>query len=186
MMKLVWGKAADFQKSISAISVLIDAAEFVLEEDGMLLKATDPSQISMVDFRLEKKAFKEYSCEGKMRLGMDLDYLNQVMSRAKPTDILSLELSEDKSRLLVQFHGASSRKFQVPLIDISASNPPNPKIDFDATVKLKAAVLQDALKDASLISTHVSLGVDSDKFFVKYICYLYKCNWFGKRELRNT
>ncbi len=166
-MKLVLEKAADFQKSISAISVLIDEAEFILDENALLLKATDPSQISMVDFRLEKSAFKEYDVDGKMKLGLDLDYLNQVVSRAKSDDALSLELSEDKSRLLIEFSGVSTRKFQVPLIDISAAELPNPKIDFDAEVILKAAVLQDALKDAALISTHVSLGVDSDKFFVK-------------------
>ena len=166
-MKLVLEQAADFQKSISAISVLIDEAEFIVGESALLLKATDPSQISMVDFALAKDAFKQYEVDGIIKLGLDLDYLNQVISRAKGTDSLSLELSEDKSRLLVTFEGVSTRRFQVPLIDISAADLPNPKIDFDAEVKLKAAVLQDALKDASLISTHVSLGVDSDKFFVK-------------------
>ena len=166
-MKLVLEKAGDFQKSISAISVLIDEAEFIVGESELSLKATDPSQISMIDFKLDKGAFKEYLGEGIMKLGLDLDYLNQVMSRAKPDDSLSIELAEDKSRLLVQFKGSSTRRFQVPLIDISSSELPNPKIEFDAVVKLKAGILQDALKDASLISTHVSLGVGEDKFFVK-------------------
>ena len=166
-MKLVLEKASDFQKSISAISVLIDEAEFLLDENGLVLKATDPSQISMIDFKLGKAAFKEYSVDDKIKLGLDMAYLNQVTSRGKSDDLLSIELSEDKSRLVVQFKGSSSRKFQVPLIDISAAELPNPKIDFDATVKLKASVLQDALKDASLISSHVALGVENDRFFVK-------------------
>jgi len=166
-LKIVLEKAADFQKSISAISVLIDEAEFTLDENALLLKATDPSQISMVDFKMEKSAFKEYTIDSKMKLGMDLDYLNQIMSRAKSDDLLSIELNEDKSRLLVQFKGASTRKFQVPLIDISSAELPNPKIEFDATVKLRAGVLQDAFKDAALISTHISLGVESDSFFVR-------------------
>lgn len=165
-MKLVLETAGDFQKSISAISVLIDEAEFIVGEEGLVLKATDPSQISMVDFKLDKSAFKEYTTEGIIKLGMDLDYLNQIMSRAKADDMLSLEMSEDKSRIIVKFKGASTRKFQVPLIDVSQAELPNPKIEFDAVVKVKASVLQGALKDASLISTHVSLGVDSDKFFV--------------------
>jgi len=166
-MKLVLEKAGDFQKCISAISVLIDEAEFVVDNEAVALKATDPSQISMIDFLLPKKAFKEFDAEDKIKLGMDLDYLNQIMSRAKADDLLSLELNEDKSRLVIGFKGSSSRKFQAPLIDISAAELPNPKIEFDATVKLKAAILQDALKDAALISTHVSLGVDNDRFFVK-------------------
>ncbi len=166
-MKLVLEKAADFQKSIEAIAVLIDEAEFVIDENGMALKATDPSQISMVDFVLEKSAFKEFNAEGKVKIGLDLDYLRQIMSRAKADDELTLELDESKSRLNVSFKGASARKFNLPLIDISSAELPNPKIEFDAEVKLLASVLQDALKDASLVSSHVSLGVSGDNFVVK-------------------
>ena len=158
-MKLVLEKAGVFQKSIEAIAVLIDEAEFLIDEKGLALKATDPSQISMVDYLLEKKSFKEFEVEDKLKIGLDLDYLRQIMSRAKPDDQLTLDLDENKSRLNVNFKGASSRKFNLPLIDISSAELPNPKIEFDAEVKLLAGVLQDALKDASLVSSHVSIGV---------------------------
>ena len=66
-MKLVLEKAADFQRSIEAIAVLIDEAEFVIDEKGLALKATDPSQISMVDYLLEKSAFKHFDAKEKPR-----------------------------------------------------------------------------------------------------------------------
>ena len=158
---------SDFQKSIDAIAVLIDEAEFILDEKGLALKATDPSQISMVDFFLEKAAFKEFDVKEKAKIGLDLDYLRQIMSRAKPDDELTIGLDSDQNRLNVKFKGASTRKFNLPLIDISSAELPNPKIEFDAEIKLLASVLQDALKDASLISSHVSVGVEADKFVVK-------------------
>ena len=166
-MKLVLEKAGDFQKSVEAIAVLIDEAEFILDENGLALKATDPSQISMVDFLLEKKDFKEFDSKDKMKIGLDLDYLRQVMSRAKADDQLTIELDESKSRLNVRFKGASSRRFNLPLIDISGAELPNPKIEFDADIKILAGVLQDALRDASLVSSHVSLGVAENRFVVK-------------------
>lgn len=166
-MKLVLEKAGVFQKSIDAIAVLIDEAEFLIDENGLVLKATDPSQISMVDYVLEKKAFKEFDVPEKTKIGLDLDYLRQIMSRAKPDDELTLELDDSKSRLNVGFKGASSRKFNLPLIDISSAELPNPKIEFDVEVKLLASVLQDALKDAALVSSHVSIGVQEDRFVVK-------------------
>jgi len=166
-MKLVLEKAADFQKSIEAIAVLIDEAEFLIDENGLALKATDPSQISMIDYSLGKAAFKEFDSKDKIKIGLDLDYLKQIMSRAKSDDQLTIELDEGKSRLNLKFKGASSRKFNLPLIDISAAELPNPKIEFDVELKLLASVLQDALKDASLISSHVSIGVSDDKFVVR-------------------
>jgi len=166
-LKLVLEKAQDFQKSIDAIAVLIDEAEFVIDENGLALKATDPSQISMVDFVLEKSAFKEFDVSQKTKIGLDLDYARQVVSRAKPDDELTLELDQSKSRLNIMFKGTSTRKFNLPLIDISSADLPNPKIEFDVELKVLASVLQDALKDASLVSSHVSIGVSEDKFVVK-------------------
>ena len=166
-MKLVLEKAGDFQKSIDAIAVLIDEAEFILDEKGLALKATDPSQISMIDFFLEKAAFKEFDVKEKAKIGLDLDYLRQIMSRAKADDELTIELDSDQNRLNVKFKGASTRKFNLPLIDISTAELPNPKIEFDAEVKLLASVLQDALKDAALVSSHVSIGIETNKFIVR-------------------
>jgi len=166
-MQLVLEKAADFQRSVDAIAVLIDEAEFVLDENSLSLKATDPSQISMVNFLFEKKAFKRFEVKGTVKIGLDMDYLRQIMGRAKPDDELTIELDEGKSRLNVKFKGGSTRRFQVPLIDIGAAQLPNPKIEFEADIKLRAGLLQDALKDAALVSSHVSMGVAEDKFFVK-------------------
>ncbi|MEK6902166.1 MAG: hypothetical protein AABX02_01085 [archaeon] len=169
MMELVIERADVLKRSVDAIAVLIDEAEFEVSEKGLSLKATDPSQISMVDFEFEKKAFKKFHVDGVVRLGLDLEYLNQVMSRSKPADEVSLKLDDDSSKLSVTFRGTSTRTFSVPLIDISAGELPNPKIDFDATVKVKATVLQDALKDAGLLSTHLTLGAKQEMFFVKAV-----------------
>ena len=166
-MNLILEKAVDFKKCIDAISVLVDEAEFVIDENNFYLKATDPSQISMIDFVMAKSAFKEYKIDEKTKIGLDLDYLSQIMSRAKSDDALELSLDKDNSKLKITFKGKSTRKFSVPLIDISTTELPSPKIEFDAELKLKAGIIQDGLKDASLISTHIILGVKDDKFFMK-------------------
>lgn len=167
MVELVFARAEVFKKAIEAISVLIDEAEFKLDEKGLSLKATDPSQISMVDFKMDKSSFKTFSIDAPTRLGLDLNYLNQIMGRAKAGDEMHLLLEEENGRLLLTFKGEkgeSSRHFTIPLIDISSAELPNPKIDFDAEVTIRAGALQDGLKDASLISTHVSLAAANQSF----------------------
>ena len=165
-MELVLKDASVFKRSIEAISVLIDEAELVIKKDGLELKATDPSQISMVDFSMPKKAFEKFDAS-ETRLGLDLDYLNQVLSRVAAGDKLILELDEKKSFLNVSFKGKAERSFQVPLIDISASEVPTPKIDFDSELSINSGFLQGAFKDAALISSHITVGCDDKKFFVK-------------------
>ncbi|MFA5931287.1 MAG: proliferating cell nuclear antigen (pcna) [archaeon] len=165
-MELVLKNADVFKKSMEAISVLIDEAELVVSQNGLELKATDPSQISMVDFSLPKKAFTKFEAIDT-RLGLDLDYLNQVLSRAQSADELVLGLDEKKAFLTVTFRGSAERSFQVPLIDISSSDVPNPRIEFDSELVITAGFLQSAFKDAALISSHVVLGCNEEKFFVK-------------------
>ncbi len=165
-MELILSNAETFRKSIDAISVLIDEAELVVKSTGVELKATDPSQISMVDFSLPKSAFKKFSGE-EMRLGLDLDYLSQVLSRAQSGDELSLDVDEKKSSLVVSFKGHAERSFKVPLIDISTNEVPNPRIEFDAEIKINSSLLQNSLKDAALISTHITLAADEKAFYVK-------------------
>ncbi len=166
-MKLELANADVFRKSIGAISVLIDEAELVVDPAGLSLAATDPSQISMIDFSMEKSAFAHYETTGSQRLGVDIDYLNQIMGRAKASDALELELDEGQSRLRVALKGSSVSTFLISLIDIASAEVPKPKIQFEATVKISAQTLQDALKSASLISTHVTLGANANKFWIK-------------------
>ena len=165
MLELVLEEAGDFKRSIDAISVLINEAEFIVDENGLALKATDPSQISMIDFSLKKEAFKSYSVEGKAKLGVDLNHLSQIMSRAKAKDELSIRLDSATS-LKIGLKGASKRAFSVPLIDISSTELPTPKITFDAEVKVKADLLQDSFKDAALLSNHITLAVSDGKFIL--------------------
>ncbi len=165
-MELVLKDASIFKKSIEAISVLIDEAELVVKADGLELKATDPSQISMIDFSMPKSAFEKFESD-EIRLGLDLDYLNQILSRVQTGDELTLSLDDKKSFLEVEFNGKAKRSFQVPLIDISTSEVPSPKIEFDAELTINSSFLQHALKDVALISSHIIIGCEADKFYVK-------------------
>jgi len=166
-MKLVLDNAIQFKKAIDAVSVLIDEAEFVLTKEGLKLKATDPSQISMIDFKLPKKAFSEYNIEKETRIGLDLNYLSQILNRSKAGEKLILELDEKESMLKIQLKSGSARNFSVQLIDISSNDLPSPKVEFDAEIKANAGLIQEGLKDSVLVSTHVTLGVTSKNFFIK-------------------
>ncbi len=166
-MELVFEDAALFKKCVDGIAALVDEAEFVIDDKGLGLKATDPSQISLVDFFLPKKAFKQFKVKEQTKLGIDLNYFNQIMSRAKAGDALELSVSDDGSKLSIVFTGSSKRSFSIPLLDLNAAELPVPKIDFEGEVKVKADALQDSFKDAGLVSTHVLLSIEDDSFVVK-------------------
>ena len=58
-MKLVVQEAPALKNAIDSIVSLVEEGQFEIKEDGIHLKAMDPSQISMVSFHMPKSAFVE-------------------------------------------------------------------------------------------------------------------------------
>ncbi len=164
-MHILFENAEHFKKIVDSISGLIDEAEFVVSKEGLSLRAIDLSQISMVDFFMPKDAFLEYEVENT-KIGLDFNYLSKITSRAKAGDKLRIEIKEGKNTLTLCFEGDAKRKFQVPLLNLSVSEVNELKIDFDAKIKIDGSALQNALKDASLISDHLIFSAEEDKFQV--------------------
>jgi len=156
-----------FKECVDAIVTLIDEGEFSATNEGITLRAMDPSQIAMVDFELPKKAFEKYDLRGDLKIGLNLADLSRIMSRVRPGESITLKLDESASRLLLVFKGKSTRRFNLPLIDVPATVTKVPSIDFDAEVKINGGVLKESLKDASLVSSHVSLYANSEDFVIK-------------------
>ena len=59
-MKLVISDAKQFKQSIEAVVNLVDEGLFEVNENGLHLRAMDPSQIAMVDYLMPKAVFKEF------------------------------------------------------------------------------------------------------------------------------
>ncbi len=163
-MEIIFKSAKGFQKCISAISALIDEGEFFLSQDGLKLRAMDPSQIAMVDFLYPRNAFESASSDEE-KFGVNMSDFEKIMKRAKPDEKLILKAKEGE--LIITFKGKTTRKFTLPLMDLGGALPREPKIPFDATVKVYADFIKESLKDASLVSSHVILQATKDAFYIE-------------------
>lgn len=166
MFEVTITDASLFKKCVDAISTLIDEGEFTANEDGLSLRAMDPSQIAMVDFKLPKSAFEKYNVENT-KLGINLEDLATVMSRVRSGEKMEMTLDKGKARLNLVFKGQSTRNFVVPLLDLDANTPKEPKIEFESVAKLNGNFLKESLKDTQLVSSHVILEAKNDSFLVR-------------------
>ena len=167
MFELKIDDAKSFKDSIDAIATLIDESEFDVNEKGIFLRAMDPSQIAMVDFQMPKESFEKFDVPEQTKIGLNLDDLARIMSRVRPSENLTLKLDSTGSRLELIFKGKTTRKFNLPLLDIGSTTPKTPSIEFDARIKLNGNVLKEGLKDASLVSSHVVLDATEKGFEIK-------------------
>ncbi len=172
MIKLVIKEVKEFYKSIDAIGVLINEGLFTIDKEKFYLRATDASQVSLVDFVMPKDAFEEFivdfdkNPEEKISFGINISNLLQILAHSNTEDKLSLEIQEEKPTLHIQLLGKSKRTFVIPLIDVSDQQHPLPQIQYDVTVQISAEQLNAGIKDAGLFSSYLMFIVENNKFIL--------------------
>lgn len=163
----VKSKSSELWKNcIGAISNLIDEAAFRFTPEGVKMEAMDPSHVALVDFSLPSDSFEEYDVMKTQVLGVDLVEMDKVVSRAKSDDKFVIELDEEKNRLTLKFEGTSTRRFSLLLIEVGREEPPQPELDFTSSAKVLAGIVQDGLKDASLVADNVRFKTTEKKFIM--------------------
>ena len=153
-----------FKSAIGAISSFISEGNFRFNEKGLFFKAIDASQIVLVNYSIEKKLFDKYKVEPTF-IGLDLTELNKIVSRALSNDKLKIDIND--SELLLELEGDLSRKFTLPLIDVSEDEIKLPEQKYETIVTINSRIFKEALKDASLFGSSVVLKAKKDQFFIE-------------------
>ncbi len=148
------------------ISELVNEVNMRFYRDRIEIVAMDPANVAMVMFKLLSSAFSEYNVvEGKV-IGINLLNLTQILKRAKPTDVLSLEIDGDKNRLAVTLRGNSSKKFELGLLDIEEREQKIPNLKFTTKIETNSLIFNDAIEDMDVISDSLTFNAANDKFVI--------------------
>ena len=161
-MKLTLAEPKYLKDSISIISELVNETRIKVSNDGIELIAMDPANVAMVVFKLFPSAFTEYSVEKPVDVAVNLANLKQILRRANPTDMLTMELKENK--LQIQMKSASTRTFDLPIIDIEEKEQKVPELKFPISVQTSSMVLSEAVGDADTVAEAVSFLVEPGLF----------------------
>ncbi len=115
-------KADNLKEFIGTVGSLVDEAKLNVSEDGMQIKAVDPSHVAMIEANLIKSAFDSYETDA-VEMGIDIDKFKTVLAVAGKEDMVNLEKDDKLNRLVVSI-GNLTRA--MPLLDTSGM--PDPKV----------------------------------------------------------
>jgi proliferating cell nuclear antigen len=152
--------------SIATVAELIDETELHIKEYGLQMIAADRAVVVVVDFFMSRNIFNEYKYQEDTRIGVNLQNLLQILKRANDDDVLTLKLLDNK--IDITLRGQSTRKFVLPLIDISREEtPPLDKLDFSSSIVMNSDVLSSGIEDAELLTDSVIFTVTKDHLTLK-------------------
>ncbi len=165
--EIVFDGAKDFADLIATASNLIDEAAFKVTEEGISMRAMDPSRVVLIDLNLPESIFSKYEVEEEETVGgVNMDHFKKVLKRGKNKDTLILRKG-DENFLEVTFEGTAKRTFRLPLIEVEELELDLPELPFTAKVVVLGEVLKEAVKDASLVSDAMKFIARENEFTMR-------------------
>lgn len=159
-MKLTLAEPKFIKDSISTISELVSEARFQVTKDGLTLVAMDPANVAMVVFKLFSSCFVEYHIKEDVHLAINLANLKNVLKRIGATDLVTLSMTEDASKLVITISGKTTRTFSLPLLDIDEREQKIPNLQFGLKIVLPTEELTAAIEDMSIVSDSLAFSCD--------------------------
>ena len=162
-MRLTLAEPGYLKESISIISDLVNEARFRINENAMELVAMDPANVAMVVFKLLSSAFTEYDVKKETELAINLSNFKQILRRASPKDMLTLEMDAD-NRLKIELRSNTTRTFNLPIIELEEKEQKVPDLKFPVTVKTASGILNEAIADVDVVGESVAFIAEPKKF----------------------
>jgi len=160
-MKLTLAEPSILKESIVIISELVNEARFKVNKNGLEMVAMDPANVAMVIFKLLSSSFTEYAIKEDVELAINLQNLKQVLRRAKPNDMLTLEMQDNK--LSIQLRGKTTRTFSLPIIELEDREQRVPDLKFPVNITMPCEVLNDSVEDASIVAESLAFEAEKGK-----------------------
>ncbi|MFH1650461.1 MAG: proliferating cell nuclear antigen (pcna) [Candidatus Woesearchaeota archaeon] len=158
-MKLSLSEPRLLKDSVSIISDLVTEARFKVNKDAVELVAMDPANVAMVIYKLLGSSFVEYDVKEETSFAINLNDMKAVLRRAKPNDSLTLDVGD---KMTLTLKGTSTRRFELPLIEVEEKEQRIPDLKFDAEIQCESSVLSEAIDDMDIIGESVVFGIDKD------------------------
>jgi proliferating cell nuclear antigen len=107
-------------------------------------------------------SFTEYDVKKDVEIAINLSNLKQILKRAKPDDILSLELEDDK--LKIQLKSNTTRTFSIPIIDLEEKEQKIPELKFPIKIETSSTVFNEAIEDVDIVAESVAFIGEPKRF----------------------
>ena len=87
-------KADSLKEFIGTVGSLVDEAKINVSEDGLQVKAVDPSHVAMIEANLMKSAFDSFEVKN-IEIGLDIDKFKSVLAMARNDEMCILEIDDE-------------------------------------------------------------------------------------------
>jgi len=143
--------------TIDAISALVTECRLHYSENEVHTSAVDTANVAMINLRLARDAFVEFSAsEGE--IGLDIAKLKNIFSMLGKANV-TLHYPDGSNKIDLTFEGY---KYSVALLDTNTlkKDPSAPNIELPGQVTLAGSDIYSAIKAAAIVSDKIWFVID--------------------------
>ena len=166
VLRLTMAEAKTLRNILTSLSALVDEACITADEDGLKVKAMDPSHVAMVDFEWSKSAFEEFELDKPTTIGLNLEEALKLLRRAGDEN-LELNFDESVGKLEMNLTGRYKRRLVIPTLQLTGEEIPPLKIEFDVVAKITSSCLTKTVADAATVSDILKFKATTDKLVME-------------------
>ncbi len=165
-VRVTFADARIWRYIIASASKFIETAIIkVNPEDGLSLKALDPSRTALITFVIPRESFDEFSVDNESTLVLDLEDVGKIMKTAERDDRISIEWTESSISFIFERRGVP-RRFMIPLrAESEAESIPELSLELGNEYITSGTVMYDALN--SIEDVGETLWISGDENTLK-------------------
>lgn len=170
---LLFPKGKDVRYVFSAMATMLNDAAFSLGPEGVKLRATDNSKVSIIILDIPASSLDEVNIGEEIKVGISFDVLKKIMRRISSRDKVEFIVDKPQGKLHVVIYtkkgkeGGMYRKFSLSLIDISMEDVPEPNLEYPIRITADLDSMLDIIAAANDISEVVSFTATTSQFIIR-------------------
>ena len=167
-VSVAYPDALVFKTLFEVLSKMIDEIRLEFDEEGLRIRAVDPSNVGMVDIRYPRESFDVYEVENHGSVGINLATLMKLLKRAKRGNRFELEADDETVELRLQ-SGYLLKRYRLRNLEVVLPALPEGELSLAARIVMLVEPLSKILKDIQVVGEQVTFEYRKDE--EKFLAY---------------
>ncbi|MEM1597246.1 MAG: DNA polymerase sliding clamp [Pyrobaculum sp.] len=169
VVRALFPKGKEPRYAFEVLIKTLPEASLQFLQDGITLKALDPTKTILFDLTFHSTGLEDYVVEEETKVGVIFTAVKDVIKRIGATEKLELEVDTERNRFSFYVYPKRGkeaglvRRFSFPIVQVVEEEVPELALAFDASVEMDAATLDDVLAMVEEVSDWVQVTVTPEK-----------------------
>ena len=152
-----------FKDLLEALNVLCEEVTFTVNPEGLTAMQMDSSHVAMFILKIPPSAFERWEVVDEQKFAVSVtDLVKKHLKNTYKDESVEISYDVDRARLNIVLKSDIIREKNLPVLEPSDEEAPQPKIFFKAHARVLVKGLLKALKDFNELGEHVTISVKDD------------------------